>query len=116
MNFTTLFSKKFFRLRRKGGNRRRETGYYWVHWSYGGNPGKDDVWRIGYYLASADTWSLSGDLRFFKDADFLAIYSVPIKTFPSTTNKAATIVYWVVITLNLVYLATQFLHIFKPCK
>lgn len=74
------FSKKFFRLRRRGA-KRRESGYYWVHWSYGGNAGKNDVWRIGYYNAFSDNWSVTGDLRFFKDADFLAINEYRILSF-----------------------------------
>lgn len=74
------FLKKFFRLRRKGA-KRRKAGYYYVHWSYSGNPNKGDVWRIGYYNNLFDNWSLTGDTRLFKDDDFISIDNRRISGF-----------------------------------
>lgn len=74
------FSKNFFRLRRRGANRRK-SGYYWVHWSYGGTAGKNDVWRIGYYNAFSQKWSITGDSRYFDDGDFIAINEYQILGF-----------------------------------
>lgn len=65
-----LFSKKFFRLRRKEG-KARKTGYYWVRWTY--NTDINDGWRLGFYIDTLNTWSLMGDSRTFKDNDFISV-------------------------------------------
>lgn len=51
--------------------KKRKSGYYWIHWSYGNGLG--DVWRVGFYMESSDNWVLPGDARIFKDGDFIAV-------------------------------------------
>lgn len=89
-----LFSKNFFRLRRKG-VKRRKSGYYWVKWSYSFNTG-NTVWRIAYYLEPWHNWQLPGDVRYFKDEDFLEIGGKISDDFTQTQRF-----WWAIIFLNL---------------
>jgi hypothetical protein len=121
--------KNFFRLRRIGGYLRtrlpkqlggyprtrlpkqRKTGYYYVLWSYRGSTTEGDVWRIGFYLESNNTWSLTGDLRFFKDVDFIAITKKPVNSFPYLLiNKVLLIVSCCLIAFSLTMTIINIFH------
>lgn len=97
--------------------KQRESGHYWVHWSYGGGPGKNDVWRIAYYLAKDHSWTVTGDSRRFDESDFLAVGNIPITDLPASLLK--TIVWYTVmiaIVFSLLFLAVEVFHILRPCK
>lgn len=75
------FQKKFFRLRRRVGYRDRQSGHYWVHWSYA-RDSRGDVWRVGFYDARFETWFLPGDTREYKDGDFIEISNRQVDNWP----------------------------------
>lgn len=59
--------KNFFWPSANGGL--RDTGYYWVQYSYGGAR----TWRIGWYNAAFANWQFDGDGRVFYDEDLISI-------------------------------------------
>jgi hypothetical protein len=58
----------------------RQTGYYWVQWSYSGDEG-NVVERVGFYNSRLMTWTIDGDSRRYHDIDFLAIDETHIRRY-----------------------------------
>ena len=102
--------KKFFRLRRKG-RKRRKSGYYWVNWSYSGNPNKGDIWRIAFYLEDLNVWTITGDIRRFGDDDFIDIIEYPIKGLLSKLEVALYVFAWLCLGLTVAINIASFLII-----
>jgi hypothetical protein len=94
--------------------KQRKSGYYWVHWSYSGNKERGDVWRIAFYLNTSATWSITGDLRFYRDSDFIAISKTPIGYYWPVWDKILLFVSWgfsgFAIFLSIINLLLSFKH------
>jgi len=90
------FLKNFFRLRRTGHQRRRNTGYYWVVWSYASN---DNYMKIGFYNAANETWKLPGTDRTFYDSSFIHIVERQVDPFPWATFAKGLVIAALVCTL-----------------